>query len=265
MVDRQVLMDAVEGSIFTLPDIPGVITVLEIPGIAAMHGPIPSPELNTAGMARLTSETVDGTIAQVQHVFRELNKVCGWWVTPNSRPEDLAEHLEQAGYGPVEYGAGMVLTDLDRPIATNPRIRVERSSPAELAAAAPMVTRSYGLPAEAGDSLVQFMTGVSEHADVGLYLGYVGDSREPVAWSVSLYLPGVPIVVLQGAGTLPEQRGQGMYSTMVARRLKDARDRGMEAAVIQANRNTSAPIAEKLGFREILPLTLYAWDPADGS
>jgi hypothetical protein len=86
-----------------------------------------------------------------------------------------------------------------------------------------------------------------------------------VAFVNTPFLLGRLIVVLQGAGTLPEYRGQRIYSTMVARRLEDVRARGVEAAVIQANRATSAPIAAKLGFQEICPLEIYAWDPASST
>lgn len=263
MADRQAIIDAVEGSIFTLPEVPGVLTVPSIPGIAVMHGILPTPELNAAGKARLTEENVDATIAQVKGLFREAGTVCGWWVTPLSRPDDLETHLTQAGFAEVEQVAGMVLTDLETPIATNPAIRIERAPVSDLADAAPMMARAYGMPEEAGKVLAQFIAAMMEQTDAWwMYLGYMDESLDPVAWSASLFLPGTPVVVLQGAGTLPEFRQQGMYHSMVAHRLRDARERGMEAAVIQGNRETSAPIAAKLGFEEVLPLTLYAWDPA---
>jgi len=47
----------------------------------------------------------------------------------------------------------------------------------------------------------------------------------------------------------------------VKRRLDDARADGREAAVIQADRNTSAPICAKLGFRELCSLEVYVWSP----
>lgn len=262
MVEQQAIIDAIEGSIFTIPEMPGVLTVPTIPGIAVMYSIIPSPEINAAGKARLTEENVDATIEQVKDLFREVNTVGGWWVTPISRPEDLAEHLTSAGFAEVEQGAGMALTDLDIPIPTNPAIRVELAPVSAFSDSAPMIARAYGMPEEAGAVTAQFMAALTENADASLYLGYVDGSEEPVAFSASLYLPDTPIVVLQGAGTLPEYRQQGMYHSMVARRLKDARERGMEAAVIQGNRETSAPIAAKLGFQELLPLTLYAWDPS---
>jgi len=156
----------------------------------------------------------------------------------------------------------MALTDLGAPIATNPAIRIEHVQIDDFVAAAPMVARAYGIPEEMGTVMAQFMAGMMDHADLWGYLAYLADSEEPVAWSASLFLPGTSVVALQGAGTLREYHGQGFYHTMVARRLRDARDRGMEAAGIQANRATSAPIAEKLGFQEVLPISLYAWDPA---
>ena len=49
----------------------------------------------------------------------------------------------------------------------------------------------------------------------------------------------------------------------MARRLADARQDGIEAAVIQAVRTTSAPICRKLGFVEIAPLEMYVGYAAD--
>jgi predicted GNAT family acetyltransferase len=69
-------------------------------------------------------------------------------------------------------------------------------------------------------------------------------------------------VLLGGAATLPEHRGRGIYSALVAKRLTDARAHGRTAAVIQAVRASSAPIVAKLGFREICSLDFYAWEGA---
>jgi GNAT superfamily N-acetyltransferase len=92
------------------------------------------------------------------------------------------------------------------------------------------------------------------------YFAYLsGDA--PVAWSYLVYLPGSPVVLLGGAATLPESRGKGIYSALVKRRLDDARADGREAAVIQADRDTSAPICARLGFRELCSLEVLAWSP----
>ena len=76
-----------------------------------------------------------------------------------------------------------------------------------------------------------------------------------------MYVPDSPIVLLGGAATVPEARGHGAYTALVKRRLDDARADGREAAIIQADRNTSAPICAKLGFKELCSLELYVWSP----
>jgi len=91
---------------------------------------------------------------------------------------------------------------------------------------------------------------------VGLYhedqqIGFVRivSDRHTVAYVADVYV-------------LPEHRGRGIYTALVAKRLADARADGRTAAVIQAVRSTSAPIAAKLGFREMCGLEFYAWEGA---
>ncbi len=97
------------------------------------------------------------------------------------------------------------------------------------------------------------------------YLAFLKDIPEPVAYASMIYLPDQPIVVLYCAATLEAYRGQGVYSSLVARRLADAYRYGARAAVIQAVRNTSAPICQKLGFVELLGMEWYIWEPEGGN
>jgi predicted GNAT family acetyltransferase len=73
---------------------------------------------------------------------------------------------------------------------------------------------------------------------------------------------GSPVAVLQGAATLDAHRGHGIYTAMVAARVADARAMGKEAAVLQGDRKTSAPICVKLGFEEVCSVDLYVWAKA---
>jgi hypothetical protein len=262
MVTSQELTAAIEGSFFAIPEIPGVIARLSIPGVTGIHGPMSTPEMNTVGLTRLDDETVDATIDQVIQVFREEGKRFAWLVSPSSRPADLAEHLTRRGLVFDGGLAGMVLTDLARPMVTNPAVRVVRLDERGIRTALPRMLRAYGMPDEVVSARTEFMATLGAHTEFWLYLAYRDGSDEPVAFASSFLLPDKPIVVLQGAGTLTEQRGQGIYSTMVAARLADARERGVEAAVIQADRTTSAPIVRKLGFEEVTSLESYGWEPA---
>jgi GNAT superfamily N-acetyltransferase len=213
----------------------------------------------------LTDENVDATIAEVKALFRRENKLFGWLVTPNSTPPNLGDRLAAAGFSRGIELAGMTLTDLSTPMRANPEIRVRRAGEDEVDGAVAMMVRAYGMPGEARPLLGAFFRAMNEQLDFWLYFAYVEGEEEPVAFGMTFFLPGVPIIVLQGAGTLPEHRGQGIYSTLVAHRLADARERGIQAAVIQAVRETSAPIAAKLGFEEVCTMWIYIWDPATSS
>ncbi len=90
-----------------------------------------------------------------------------------------------------------------------------------------------------------------------VYLAYVEGVDTPVATAGMLYMPDQPIALLLSSATLPDFRGYGIYTSLTARRLADPRQDGIEAAVIQAVRTTSAPICRKLGFVEIAPLEMY--------
>ena len=95
------------------------------------------------------------------------------------------------------------------------------------------------------------------------YFAYIEDNDDPVAVASMWYRQDHPIVLLGGAATLPEYRGRGVYTSLVAQRLKIAHDNGVQAAVISAVRSTSAPICQKIGFVERCSLDLYAWMPPE--
>ena len=125
-----------------------------------------------------------------------------------------------------------------------------------------MMARAYEMPEEVARFFNVLLAMTDSKVKNRGYFAYVDGGTEPVAWSYLVYLPDSPIVLLGGAATVPEHRGRGIYSALVAKRLADARADGRRAAVIQAVRSTSAPICAKLGFREVCGLEFYAWEGA---
>jgi GNAT superfamily N-acetyltransferase len=137
-------------------------------------------------------------------------------------------------------------------------VRVEETSMKDALAETEMMALAYGLPLEVMRVFNEFLAAAAERIKSRGYFGYVAGNDKPVAWSYLAYLPDSPTVLLGGAATLEEHRGQGIYTALVARRLADARADGRTSAIIQADRRTSAPICAKLGFREICALELFA-------
>jgi hypothetical protein len=132
-------------------------------------------------------------------------------------------------------------------------------TPAETAREIDMMGRAYGMPADIVDLFNRMLVASPRIKSRG-YFAYL-DGDAPIAWSYLVNIPDSKFVLLGGAATVPEARAHGVYSALVKRRLADARADGREAAVIQADRDTSAPICAKLGFRELCSMEVFAWMP----
>ncbi len=257
------LLDGIETSLFLFPEIPHHVAHLPFPHVHGRVTPLSHPLLNLVGAAVLDDANADGVIREICDFYVEQNKAFGWITGPRSMPADLNKRLMRVGLTKVDELAGMVLTDLSTPIASNPDVQVRQVTPAELCARSDMMGRAYGLPPDVAAFLCEMVVHAGDALKLRAYLAYVNE--QPVAFSNLVHLPDSPIVLLGGAATLPEHRAHGIYSSMVARRLADARNDGAQAAIIQAVRTTSAPICAKLGFQEISALEMYAWLPAGTS
>ena len=245
------LVRAIESSLHVYPPIPGKLEPIAVAGVRARVTPISHALANLVGMADLAPDAVDATVDRLRAAYG--TKVFGWMVGPLTRPSDLGTRLAARGFtGPARI-AGLALTDLAIPIAGVGAASVREVSGQQALAESEMVGRAYGLPTDVARLFLEIYFAPNGPRCRG-YFAYVGD--RPVAWSFLVYLDA-PFVLLGGAGTLPEHRGRGLYTALVARRLADARADARTAAVIQADRETSAPICAKLGFRELCGLELF--------
>jgi GNAT superfamily N-acetyltransferase len=261
-VAADALIEAIESSLQVYPPVSGLSEDLGVKGVRGRVTDLSHPLANIVGMANIAPDDVAATLKMVRNRYSGGRKAYGWVTGPLTRPHDLGERLVASGLKKIDEMAGMVLTDLAVPIAVDPRIEIREGTLQEAQAASEMMGRAYDMPEDVARffNVLLAMTG-SKVKNSG-YFAYVDGGTEPVGWSYLVYLPDSPIVLLGGAATLPEHRGRGIYSALVAKRLADARANGRSAAVIQAVRSTSAPIAAKLGFREVCGLEFFAWDGA---
>ena len=235
---------------------------LAVKGVRGRVTDLSHPLANLVGMADIASDDVDATLKMVRNRYSRGRKAYGWVTGPLTRPHDLGERLVATGLAKADEMAGMVLTDLTVPIAVDPKIEIREATLHEAQAASEMMARAYDMPEEVARFFNVLLAMTDSKVQNRGYFAYLDGVAEPVAWSYLVYLPDSPIVLLGGAATVPEHRGRGIYSALVAKRLADARADRRSAAVIQAVRSTSAPIAAKLGFREVCGLEFYAWEGA---
>jgi len=262
MTKEDDLIQAIESSLQVYPPVSGLSEDLAVKGVRGRVTDLSHPLANLVGMADIAPDDVDATLTMVRNRYSRGRKAYGWVTGPLTRPHDLGTRLVASGLKKEDEMAGMVLTDLAVPIAVDPKIEIREATLHEAQAASEMMARAYDMPEEVARFFNVLLAMTDSKVQNRGYFAYVDGGTEPVGWSYLVYLPDSPIVLLGGAATLPEHRGRGIYSALVAKRLADARADGRSAAVIQAVRSTSAPIAAKLGFREVCGLEFYAWEGA---
>ena len=257
-VPEQDLVDAIESSLHLYPPIPGLLTDLGVPEMRGRVTALSHPLANLVGLARFADRDADARIALVKERFAKEGKAFGWVTGPRTLPKDLGRRLTTAGFEPIAHLAGMAAA-VDLLIEASPAVRIREVDPEEQDRETEMMGRAYGMPPEVAGLFVKLVSASPGIKSRG-YFAYLEGER-PVAWSYLVYLPESPIVLLGGAATLAEARGKGIYSALVKRRLDDAQRDARSHAVIQADRDTSAPICTKLGFREMCSLEVYGWSP----
>jgi hypothetical protein len=239
--------------------IEGITWPLPLPGVRARASKFPIMRMNVVGLAAFTAANVDEGIQHVIKRYQQEEKPFSWVVGPTSQPAHLGERLIAAGLTRADDKSmwGMVLRDLNVPIPVNPAIRVQQVTIEEYETHIPMMVQAFG----SGTTEEVFRMAISGHKTRGdrckCYLAYVPDNEEAVAFSMSISMNDRRIVSLGGAATLPAHRGKGIYSSMVAKRLEDARAMGATHAIINAMKTTSAPICAKIGFEIACGIDIY--------
>ena len=244
---------AIEGSLFAYAEAPQ-FEWLELPGLQgrATRGS-QHPLFNIVGGARCDESGADPALAAARAFFAERGELFGFTVGPLSQPADWRARLQAAGFTLAVATAGMIWTDWSTPIRANPAARVRRATREDIPALRHVYGEGYPIPAPLVEPLLEWIWALGgQH-----YLAWLDGQEEPVTAANMYPYPGTKTLVLQGAATLPEYRGRGLYTSILAHRLAEAAHWRMEAAILQADRATSAPICARLGFREVAALDVY--------
>lgn len=244
---------------------PGEVEPLEINGITGRISNIDSYGLNCVGRSKLSGESAEDVIRKVIACYSERKKNFTWLVGPSSSPHNLGSLLEKNGLIkiPQVCMSGMYAHLKELKVKGNEDVRVEKKPISKITEYADLLASAYGF----GESVEAFAirSKLIVHSGDGgnLYLAFLENKDNPVAYGVSVYYEKEKVVILQGSGTVGAFRRKGIYTKLVAARIADACDMGMETAVIQAINSTSMPICQKIGFQKISDIDLYAYGKAN--
>ncbi|MEM9490022.1 MAG: GNAT family N-acetyltransferase [Myxococcota bacterium] len=221
----------------------------------------PHPGANTVRVARLGASDADAHIAAIIEHFRRQNHGFQWIVGFGDSPADLGQRL--LAHGMVHAGdvALLIRSDLStETIPNNSQVSIDVVDPDDddtLAEMLYLLGRSFQWPA---DRVAQFRGGWSQHMrERRNELTYVARLDGRIV-AMASWASKAGLALLSGGATLPEFRGQGIYSTLLRRRLDDARARGLTLVAVEAQ-PMSRRILQRYGFVDRCVTGVYAWMP----
>lgn len=234
-----------------LPD--GVLDSFGVDGVVGFYTGQPMPEANVVGQARLERGNVDTTITQIAERFATVPYL--WTVGPLSTPDNLPERLEHHGLRAGATLVGMVF-DAQDVMAPDSPWNVKRVTLDEALRHAEPLAGAYGMGMTAKSFGHVLRSVGASSAGAAVYLAKDRATSAVVGYGVSVPL-GSRVVFLSGSATVPAFRGRGVYRALVGARLHAAFTAGVEAALITAVADTSAPICARMGFRACC--TIQQW------
>jgi len=180
----------------------------------------------------------------------------GWtelsfWVGERTTPRDLGTHLRSRGATQVESVEIFSRELLDDPVVEAAGVEVRRVldaatlRDAELVAAE--VWGSEPRPASETERLLEELND-SESTELRVVAYVDGEPACAAGCTLAAAAPGGSVARLWGGATRTSLRGRGAYRASVGARLRLARQRGADLALVKAVTTTSAPIVRRLGF-----------------
>lgn len=197
--------------------------------------------------SNLTVENADQVIDNEIAYFESIRHSFEWKHYSHDNPPDLIERLRQRGFEADDPETILVLDMQDLTgVLTEPVMHDIRriTNPALVKSLVDVQAVIYGHEFdEMTQRLVWELTNYPDY--ISLYGAYVDDV--PVASARMYYPSNSQFSSMWGGGTLEAYRGKGIYTALVAVRVKEAIQRGRRFLTIDAS-PMSRPIVEKLGF-----------------
>jgi GNAT superfamily N-acetyltransferase len=166
----------------------------------------------------------DEALDEIRAFFGRHSVSYGITLTPDAEPADLPERLVHRGFA-RGYAWQKFKRDTGDVAPASTDLSIERIGPDRAAAFGDVFTRAYGTPRVVQPLVERLPSLRGWHC----FVAFSGD--EPAATG-ALYVTG-DVGWLGVAGTLPEHRGRGAQSAIVAARIETARRAGCTVVVTE--------------------------------
>ena len=207
-----------------------------------------------------TTRIADGEagIARVMAPFRERGRAFRWWISPSTRPEDLAERLAAVGFRHVYDATGMAadLTSLPE-VARPDGLTIARIRDAEaMDSWANVLCSVFQLPAADCATWIDVFSHIG-FGDEAPWTHFVG-SLEGIPVATTSMLMAGELAGIFHVATMPQARGRGIGAALTHHAMRHAREKGARQAALQSS-EMGFNVYRALGFEHVCDLSLYDW------
>lgn len=220
----------------------------------------PCPITNCVMWAAFSPEDADRRVEETLALYDSAGLPGLWSVGPSSRPAGLGRRLLAHGLRHTDDEPGMAveLARLPEGWPGPAGLAIERvDDPRALRRWVQTYVAGFAMPAPWLQDLLAWEADPGD-AERGRRLQYIGLLRgRPVA--TAQLLLGGGVAGLYGLSTVPRARGQGIGGAMTLFALCQALGMGYHVGVLYAS-EVGRPLYERLGFREYLVASDYAWE-----
>ena len=203
---------------------------------------------------RIDAAVADSRIEALESEARRSGSMVRWVFGDNPGPRDLAQRLEARGYTRGIHWDGLALTDLSVGFPISPDVRIEALSEENLADYVDVGEIKSEEDREARRAAARRFLQIEKPEAIPI-LGRIDGA---VASAVVLRIEPNGVAYLRNAMTHPDFRKRGVYMTLIAERLRVAREAGCDVAVVQAQTHSSSPTLRKRGFQRVCGFYAYS-------
>jgi len=228
-----------------------------------MVGPKTDVPNSAVLLTRLDAETAPAAIERQLEYFRALGQGFEWKLYDYDEPADLAERLAAAGFVAQESET-LVVRDTSAafamPLPADGVAIARLDDPDEFDPIADLKFAVWG-DEERARWWVEALQSEKRATPDGLsvYVARAADGAIVAAAWLRMS-PDCSFAGLWGGSTQKEWRGRGLYTSLVAHRIAEARERRFAFVMVDCSKD-SLPILRRRGFEALATTTPWVWMP----
>jgi GNAT superfamily N-acetyltransferase len=216
-----------------------------------------APGMNFVAFTFANESKLHDVIHQELEYFRPLDQPFTWKVYEHDRLPSLKDELVSHGFVPDNDPAAVMVLDVKKADAS--AFQPVQGDIRRIDTREGLQDVIHVLDKVWGGHHTWVNDRLGDHLQIpgylSVYAAYVEDQPAAIAWT---YFPRGHFATLYAGSTIAEYRKQGLYTSLLATRLKEIRERGYRFAAVEAGAMTK-PIVARHGFQQLTTVYDYEW------